>query len=520
MKRKVLSVLLASAMVFSMAACGNQPAEGSNVTPAPSGANTAAPSNTNAPDTQATPAPTEVAKSEGELLAEQYNGFVETPMDLKGRVIKIACSVDWKYERKYDAEGKETTADKDRAVIDILDQIEKDYNCTIEATKIKGKDVVNKLNDDMLGGAPEFDIIDQGVSDTYIDKILSQNLAMDLNDPRVKDIIKFDTNPWKPQSDYGVYNGVQYGVNFVTSNSSNDLRNALLFNIDLAEEYKLGDIYGMVKDGTWTWEKFEELCEKIKTESGGTVVPCGYGKENLLFPMVMSSNNAATGRRDASGKMQFTALEDSALQAANWIYKLRQDGYMAPNDGKAAAGSIGIEKAKNSAKAEKFFEDGACVFYFDFYGDLQKLTGNSSSPIETKYTFGLLPCPLGPEAVKAGDKCHGVTYSVDLQMIVNGTKNPEEVAAVLVAIANRTSKTPENVYDTETELTLQDEGSVEMLKLMYEDMRSDYSRAYCKIGIGGACNKILSLESTPKEAFEAIQAETQGIYDGTVIKDM
>lgn len=515
MKRKVLSVLLASAMVFSMAACGNEPAgssgSGSSTTPAPQG------ENTSAPETQATPEPT---KSEGELLAEQYNGFVETPMNLNGRVIKIACSVDWKYERKYDADGKEITADKDRAVIDILDQIEKDYNCTIEATKIKGKDVVNKLNDDMLGGTVEYDIVDQGVSDTYTDKIFSQGLVMDLNDPSIKDIIKVDTNPWKPQSDYGIYNGVQYGVNFVTQNSSNDLRNALLFNIDLAEQYKLGDIYGMVKDGTWTWEKFEELCEKIKTESGNTVTPCGYGKENLLFPMVMSSNGAATGRRDESGKMQFTALEDSALQAANWIYKLRQNGYMAINDNKAAAGSIGIEKSKNSAKAEKFFEDGACVFYFDFYGDLQKLTGNSSSPIETKYTFGLLPCPLGPNAVANKDTCHGVTYSVDLQMIVNGTKNPEEVAAVLVAIANRTSKVAQNVYDTETELTLQDAGSVEMFKLMYEDMRSDYSRAYCKIGIGGACNKILSLEATPKEAFEAIQAETQGIYDGTVIKDM
>lgn len=516
MKRKVLSVLLASAMVFSIAACGNEPAQGSGgsgsaATPAPSGENTAAPA-----DTQATPAPTEVPMSEGELLAQQYNGFVETPMDLHGREIKIMCSVDWKYERKYDATGKETTAEKDREVIDILDQIEKDYNCTITAEKIKGKDAVVRLNDEMLTGAPTFDIVDQGVSDTYTDKIFSMGLVMDLNDPAIKDIIKVDSNPWKAQSDYGIYNGVQYGINFVTQNSSNDLRNALLFNVDLAEQYELGDIYGMVKDNKWTWAVFEEMCEKIVAKSGGTVTPCGYGKENLLFPMVLSSNNAATGRRDANGMMQYTALEQPAIDAANWVYNLRQKGYMAFNDGKAAAGSIGIEKSKNSAKAEKFFEDGACVFYFDFYGDLQKLNGNSDSPIESPYRFGLLPCPVGPN----GDTCHGVTYSVDLQMIVNGTKNPEEVAAVLVAIANRTSKVAENVYAVETDNTLSDEGSVEMFKLMYEDMRSDYSRAYKGVGISGACNKILSLESTPAQAFEAIQAETQGIYDGTIVKDL
>lgn len=514
MKRKILSVLLASAMVFSIAACGNQPAEsGNNATPAPQGGNT----NTSAPETQATPAPTEVAKSEGELLAEKYNGFVETPMDLHGRVIRIACSVGWKYNRLYSATGEETTVEKDREFIDVLDQIAKDYNCSFEVTPSrKGKNIVQDLQDGVTTGDVLYDIIDEGVSDTYMDKIFSQGLVMDLNDPAVKDIIKVDTNPWKPQSDYGIYNGVQYGVNFVTTNSTNDLRNALLFNIDLAEEYKLGDIYEMVKKNEWTWEKFEELCEKIKKESGGTVTPCGFGKENLLFPMVLSANNAATGRRDASGKMQYTALEDVALQASNWIYKLRQNGVMAPASGE---GSIGVGRTEKTT-AEKYFEDGACVFFFDFYGDLQKLTGNSSNAIETKYTFGLLPCPLGPEAVKNGDTCHGVTYSVDLQMIAAGIEKPEEVAAVLVAIANRGSKVAQNVYDVETEKTLQDEGSVEMFKIMYEDMRSDYSRAYCKIGISTACNKILNLEATPKEAFEGIQQETQGIYDGTIIKDM
>lgn len=518
MKRKVLSVLLAATMVFSMAACGNQPANGDNKDSEQSGGGS---STTATPEPAAAATATPDPRSEGEILADQYNGFVETPMDLGGRTIRIACSVGSRYNY-VQTDGKDDPDKTNEATIEIikiLEGIEQDYNCKFEITPSrKGKNIVEDLVTGMAEGKPYYDIIDEGVSDTYLDQIFSQGLVMDMNDPAIKDIIKFDTNPWKVQSDYANFNGTQYGVNFITKNSSNDLRNAVLFNVDLAEQYGLGDIYQMVRDNKWTWEVFEEMCEKIVQQSGGSVVPAGYGKENLIFPMVLSSNNAATGRRDANGKMQYTALEQEALDAANWIYSLREKGYLAPNwttkvegaDGKSTKvpveGGIAFEK-----DGEKLFEQGACVFFFDFYGDLQKLTLGT---VQTEYSFGLLPCPIGPN----GDKCHGVTYSTDIKMIAAGIEKPEEVAAVLVAIANRTSKTPENVYENEMKNTLQDEGSLDMFKIMYEDMRSDYSRAYTKIGIGGAGDKILKLESTPQQAYEAIAEETQGIYDGTVKK--
>lgn len=505
MKRKILSVLLASAMVFSMAACGNQPATGNDgSTPAPQGGNTSA------PDAAATAEPTAPPKSEGEMLADQYNGFVETPMNLNGRVIRIASSVNWKWDYIKTADGKddlEGTKEKDREIIEVLKQIEKDYNCKFEVTgKRKGKDIVKDLVEGKAANDMPYDILDEGVSDTYLDQIFAQGLVMDLNDPAVKDIMKVDSNPWKTESEYGIYNGTQYGINFVTRNSSNDLRNVLLFNTTLAEQYGLGDIYKMAQNGEWTWAKFEEMCNKIKSSmSGSLVAPAGYGQENLLMPMMVASNGANIAERDASGKLKYTMMTDKALAAANKVYEWRQNGLMA----------IGVKEDSTGIDLQGFI-DGKCVFFFDFYGDLQKITQRDSSVAldGNTYKFGLLPCPIGPD----GDKCHGVTYSADLQMIVNGIKNPEEVAAVLVAIANRTSKSAKYVYDVETENTLQDEGSVEMLKLMYEDMRVDQSRTFTGIGIKGANQKVLKLEATPAEAFGSIAEETQGIYDGTVTK--
>ena len=272
------------------------------------------------------------------------------------------------------------------------------------------------------------------------------------------------------------------------------------------EQYGLGDIYQMVQNNEWTWAKFEEMCNKIKSSmSGSLVAPAGYGQENLLMPMMVASNGANVAERDASGKLKYTMMTDKALAAANKVYEWRQSGLLA----------IGVKEDSTGIDLQGFI-DGKCVFFFDFYGDLQKITQRDKSLAldGNTYKFGLLPCPIGPD----GDKCHGVTYSADRQRIVAGIDKPEEVAAVLVAIANRTSKSAKYVYDVETENTLQDEGSIEMLKIMYEDMRVDQSRVFTGVGIKGANQKVLKLEATPAEAFGSISEETQGIYDGTVTK--
>lgn len=104
----------------------------------PAGANTAAPSsNTAAPTAAPTATPPVDTRTEGEKLADQYNGFVETPMDLKGRTIRIASYVGGRYDYVKTKEGKDDVANTNTQtikVIEILKGIEKDYNCKFEVT--------------------------------------------------------------------------------------------------------------------------------------------------------------------------------------------------------------------------------------------------------------------------------------------------------------------------------------------------------------------------------------------------
>lgn len=515
MKRKILSVVLAAAMVMSVAACGNDANPGSN----PSGSGSEPSGSTPDSGNQATPEPVAATpevdnRTPGEKLADEYYGFVETPMNLNGRVITLVTQPATRYAMAKDAAGNddpEHTPEASQEIVRILKEIEKDYNCTINVEIVKGSKVVEAMQSDFAAGDVKYDILDYGVSDTYVDQLVGNGLIMDMNDPAIADIIKFGTNPWSKQSDYGNFNGTQYAVQFDTNNTSNILRNALLFNVDLARDLlgDEGDIYSYVKNGTWTWEKFEELCAKIvQNRPSDDIVPAAYGKENLMFPMVVFSNNGKIADvRD--GKLTYTMNEDNALAAANWIVNLMDKGYLAHNAKEEKKDEYTPQNDYQMAQ----FTAGQAVFFFDFYGDLQKYANGTET---TDYIMGVVPHPLGPAAVAAGDTYHGVTYSVDLKMIAAGTEKPEEVAAVLVAIANRCLK--HDIENTELKVSLMDEGSKDMVMLMYNNMRSDLSRRVKGVGIGGANKEVLRGAKTPAQAYGELAGKEQALYDENINK--
>ena len=82
-----------------------------------------------------------------------------------------------------------------------------------------------------------------------------------------------------------------------------------------------------------------------------------------------------------------------------------------------------------------------------------------------------------------------------------------------MAFANRTAK--RDMINTELMNTLQDQESAEMLELMYNNMKTDYSRSIgtSRAAIGEASKAIMSLEKTPKEAYEELANSVQAMYD-------
>ncbi len=490
--KKVMALILAGAMTLSMVACGNNTGDNSTTTPTNNVENQTTPGN----DEPTTPGETTPAKTEGELLAEQYTGFVETPMDLGGRTIKIVTTIANRYTYATDSSGNpdpDNTANETLKIVDAIKSIEKDYNCTIEFEQLKGKDLVTALITEQSAGGTYCDILEFGCSDTYLEQIYAAHLCMDLNDERISNIIKLDTNPWLPASNFGLWAGAQYGVHFKTNNSGDLLRGVVLFNKDLVEQYGLGDMYELYKNKEWTFDKLSEMCASVLAQSDGTVYPLMYNQEGLYTPMLIYANGGSMATYE-DGKFTFTGLTDQTLEAINYAVDWQTKGYLHP-------------KSDVRSENETLFANGESVFFVANYAALKKYTQGT---IECNYEIGLLPGPLGPSG---NGEYNAVSYTEAMFNVMDNVEKPEEVAAILVALANRTGK--RDMVETELMNTLQDNESGEVLQLMYDNMVCDYSRSISTTRgvVSGANKSILKLEKTPKEAYEEIASQVQSYFD-------
>ncbi len=509
--KKVIAFILAGVMTLSMSACGETTDVDPTTTPKDTTTSSTQQTTTKQEEAttpvETTPAETTVSKTEGELLAEKYTGFVETPMDLGGRTIRFVSNLAKLYVYQTDAEGNPDPgkmANDTLEVIKAIESIEKDYNCNIEFEQLKGGSLVEALLTAQATGEAYCDILEFGVSGTYIEQIYAANLCIDVNDDRIKDIIKYETNPWLPASDFALWAGKQLGVHFKTNNTGDIIKAAVLVNKDLLAQYGYEDVYQFYRDKTWTFDKFEEICASIAAQSDGSVLPVIYGKESLFVPVLIYANGGKVATYE-DGKYTFTGLTDNVLEAVSYAVDLKAKGY------------IHEVSDTSSSAVTKAFANGEAVFYFGIYNELKKYT---KGEVECNYEIGLMPGPLGP----SGDgKYNAVTYTESMFHVMENTEKPEEVAAILVAFANRTGK--HDMIETELMSTLQDKESAEILQLMYDNMICDFSRSISKPRslIMDANASCLLLEKTPKEAYEEVASQIQTYFDeyntsGTITK--
>ncbi len=491
--KKVIALILAGTMALSVVACGSSTGNAETTTPTTVSDET---TTSQGDEESTTPVATTPAKSEGELLAEQYAGFIETPMDLGGRTIRLVSTNATRYMYVTDAGGNpdpDNTSNETIEILNAIKSIEKDYNCTIEVELLKAKPLVEALITEQSAGGTYCDILEFDCSGTYLEQIYAAKLCMDLNDERVADIIKLEENPWLPASNFGLWAGSQYAVHFKTNNSKDLLRGVMLYNKDLAAKYGLGDIYELYDNKEWTFDKLTELCAKVASQSDGTVYPLMYLQEGLWIPMLIYANGGSIATYE-DGKYMFTGLTDDTLQAINQAVDWQKKGYYHP-------------KSEVRAEVEACFANGEAVFFCTNYATLRKYT---QGDLECNYEVGLLPGPLGPDG---NGEYNAVSYTEALFNIMDNVEKPEEVAAVLVALANRTGK--HDMIETELTYALQDEKSAEVLQVMYDNMVCDYSRSISttRTLCSKANKSIMKLEKTPKEAYEEVASQIQAYFD-------
>jgi len=461
--KKVKSVLLAGmliiSMIVSLTGCAgkDKATESAATTPAA----------TQTQDTQA-------------VSTESESGYVETPMDLHGRVIQFVTPWAWQWKL---ADVEENTSNEIRYIVDVLHSVETDYNCKIEIVDSSFDTYLEDFATKKAAGDKIGDIFDYTPVTHPMTDLIKSDYFMPVDDIKTLNVKGF---PWHMSTAFSVYNGKTYGVGYQFKQSGDVLRDMVLFNKNLAEKYKLGNFYQMVRDKTFTFDKFREICEKVKERSGGRVTPVVSARNEqwLAIPLVIA--NGGNFFESSNGILSYTGNSDKVKEALHYFGGLTADGL-----------------ADTTVDGTPVFKDGEALFLFDQYWAVRD---HFSSDMEDDY--GIIPPPIGPGATDFTSTLNdGRVLS-----IFNNVENPEEIGAVITAIANRANNS--DWQDRELQYALRDEASVQMIEIMYDRQVVDYSNIVPNSDqILTMLNNVATGAETPQEGLDRIDSIMKSSID-------
>ncbi len=119
------------------------------------------------------------------------------------------------------------------------------------------------------------------------------------------------------------------GQAYAMSKGSHEPRICLFFNKRVLSEVGIdwNTLYDMQAAGTWTWEAFEEMLQKVHrdVDNDGVVDIWGLtGDHNNLHTIAIATNGAAFFATDAEGKLQPAMGTEEAITAMNWSRSILQ----------------------------------------------------------------------------------------------------------------------------------------------------------------------------------------------------
>lgn len=405
--------------------------------------------------------------------------FVENIYDMGGKTIKIADG--------YWIAGESDTLEKQYCA-KILKEIEKDYNCHIEVFAPNMSTLEQDITTSAAAGKVYANIIN--IQHEFSNIYHSGNIA----DVSTIKNLGVGSNDWLwVGEDFNTINGVQYGVAFLQQQCQSVNWNVLTYNKTLAEKYGIEDMYELVRNKEWTYEKFAEICQTVTTKSNGSVK--GMVNGYLCFGNFVSTNDVdfVTNK---DGKYVYNCLSDNVLNALQFCQDFNRKGLLDTEN--YIGNDYGLTES-NVFMARK------TLFHLSDFWVVSEVF-SSGMPDD----YGVLPLPMGPDATDYV----GVATNCKSYCFIKGDPDIEDAAAILVAMANRTGLTNEEWVAQHVENSLRDDASGEMLELM---LANPVSTAYYDV-LGNEWGELLrqciyDMSLTPRQAMEQAQQAAQTEID-------
>lgn len=300
--KKMIAALLAAIMTASVVGCGN-----------------AAP--TDQPQAgESKPADSSVVEeSTGEVHEEpafNYNVITDkdgNPIDLGGMEIIIR---DW-WSPEEQPEPKNAY---EEARAEYLDWVQETYNFTIRQ---QGMSSYDSTPEDFANYATTGDDGKNYIFTVWQGSALVSAMQSGLlKDLSKIDCLDFTEEKWAKANIHKFLIGKEgqiYGMNAGTP----EARTAVFFNKRILTEAGIdpNSLYDMQEDGTWTWDKFYDICEKVQRDIDNDGIVDVYGETSQRFSIYTAavySNGGEFVGRDENGMFHNKLETQETLDALNW----------------------------------------------------------------------------------------------------------------------------------------------------------------------------------------------------------
>ena len=293
--------------------------------------------------------------------------------------------------------------------------------------------------------------------------------------------------------------------------------NALVFNKEIIEAAgsSAEEIYGWVEDGTWTWDKFEQLLrETTKPNLGQYGIE--RGNEALVMWSLANSNGTEFVYKETlpSGQVQDSFVYsgekgERLMRAYDEFIKFANEGWM--------EASFCDAMDKNPLD---HFLGGSVAFFYNGYS-----TNAIKFIAEASFEYGLVPWPKGPDNVANENKWNSFYPHLNPYCIFRTDGNVKGAVQILcklyTPIYDKNSEEAQLLYESEIELFTRDDQSAKYLDLVEQDDVKTHFRVFMYAGapvnipstnaktvqgalFGKGEDDILNAQTTAKTYFESI----------------
>ncbi len=322
-------------------------------------------------------------------------------------------------------------------------------------------------------------------------------------------------NPWWDQNSVealelnGKLNLVATDINV----NDKDATAAIAFNKSIVKDLGIEDLYQLVKDGKWTFDKMKEIYSSVSRDLNGdskmtTDDLWGFlGKNDVIAAFYSGSGETMVSKND-EGLFELTYNNERGINATIKILELMTD--------KANFFNHHVEGVSDTDYT-KLFEEGHGLF---FWMRLDEVTNMRSAEVD----FGILPTPKYEESQ---DNYYSMVsqHTTGLPSVPKTASDPERTGIILEALAAESKYTLQPAY---YEVSLKsrgarDEESAEMLDIIFSNRVFDPAMIYGFDGFlwnfatnanNGNMDVVSAYTKTEKSITKQIEKFNENILEG------